>query len=101
MLASARGSLARLELPFSLSFPYTLTVEGSPLQPSLEVLLQGTIVLEGGVGCPTDCGAHGRCWAAGASAGNGSEPGAAGAQPACECECGWEGAGLLHGVLLC
>lgn len=38
------------------------------------------------MGCPTDCGQHGRCWP---SATNGSAGSAA--APACECECGWEG----------
>lgn len=94
ILASAQGGLARLELQgLHLSFPYTLAAPGSPLEIPLRVELQGGLVLEGAVGCPASCGAHGRCWLAAAANVTAGAPAAA---PACECECGWAGARTQH-----
>ena len=51
----------------------------------MSIGLAGTLVLEAAVGCPSSCGAHGRCWATPAAS-NGTDQAVA-----CECECGWSG----------
>lgn len=86
--ASIVDGRARIQLSgLNLTFPYNLSL--GTHQVPLQVALQGSLTLEGAVGCPSGCGAHGRCWQ-GASAG-GANGTAAAAAPACECECGWTG----------
>lgn len=63
----------------TMTSTYTSVLAGQPLVGVTDYVFAGTLALQATLGCPADCGPHGRC----APADDGA---------ACQCACGWAGA---------